>query len=132
MTLGERLAELERALTRLDEALATVPATDIVRDAAIQRFEFSFELAWKALGAWLAESLVAAPASPRGIIREAYRQGLISDEARWISLLLDRNLTSHTYREATARVVFGRLPEHAGLLRALFETLGRQPPTGAR
>lgn len=132
MTLEERLREIERALARLDEALAMVPATDIVRVAAIQRFEFSFELTWKALAAWLVESLAPAPASPRGVIREAYRQRLISDEDRWIALLLDRNLTSHTYREATAREVFARLPGHAGLLRALFETLRDQPPAGDR
>lgn len=129
MTLAERLSELERALGRLDEALAIEPPTDIVRDASIQRFEFCFELGWKSLASWLSEGLTAAPASPRAVIREAYRQRLIADEERWIALLLDRNLTSHTYREVTAREVFARLPEHARLLRALFEALSAHPPT---
>ncbi len=143
MTFADRLSELGRALARLDEALAFAPTgapgrdlppptdvqrgpllpADIVRDAAIQRFEFSFELAWKALAAWLVEGLSPAPTSPRAVIREAYRQRLITDEARWITLLLDRNLTSHTYREATAQEVFARLPEHAALLRDLFDAL---------
>ena len=134
MTFEERVGELERALERLDEALALGPAPSaevsattlpeaIVGDAAIQRFEFSFELAWKALSGWLERNLTAPPASPRAVLREAYRQGVIADEARWIALLLDRNLTSHTYREATARDVFARLPDHAKLLHALLVTL---------
>jgi predicted transcriptional regulator len=40
--------DLRAALERLGEALHE-PKTDIVRDAAIQRFEFSFELFWKTL-----------------------------------------------------------------------------------
>ena len=40
------LNDLNKALLRLDEALKQ-PENDFVRDAAIQRFEFCFELAWK-------------------------------------------------------------------------------------
>jgi len=101
VTFEERVGELERALERLDEALALGPAPSaevsattlpeaIVGDAAIQRFEFSFELAWKALSGWLERNLTAPPASPRAVLREAYRQGVIADEARWIALLLDQ------------------------------------------
>ena len=36
------------AVDRLGEALAA-PKSDLHRDAAIQRFEFSFELSWKAI-----------------------------------------------------------------------------------
>jgi len=43
-----RLSHFERALSRLEEALAK-PEDPIVRDASIQRFEFTFEMAWKAL-----------------------------------------------------------------------------------
>jgi hypothetical protein len=46
--------DFERAVARLDEALA-LPKDPIVRDAAIQRFEISFELCWKFLKAYLEE-----------------------------------------------------------------------------
>ena len=36
------------ALDRLDDALAQ-PKTEWTRDSAIRRFEFTFELAWKAV-----------------------------------------------------------------------------------
>jgi len=44
--LKERLDSCQRALSTLDEAL-NMPFSIIVRDGAIQRFEFSFEVLWK-------------------------------------------------------------------------------------
>lgn len=43
-----RLASFSKALERLQEVLRE-PESSILRDAAIQRFEFCFELAWKAV-----------------------------------------------------------------------------------
>jgi type II secretory pathway pseudopilin PulG len=44
----ERQAEVRNAVARLQEAVVQ-PESPIVRDAVIQRFEFSFELVWKTL-----------------------------------------------------------------------------------
>lgn len=44
--LALRLNTLQRALATLEEALVE-PVSPITRDAAIQRFEYTFELAWK-------------------------------------------------------------------------------------
>lgn len=43
-----RLDSFAITITRFSEAL-NAPATDLTRDAAIQRFEFCFELAWKVI-----------------------------------------------------------------------------------
>jgi hypothetical protein len=43
--LRQRLESCQRALTTLDEILAT-PFSVIVRDASIQRFEYSFFDVW--------------------------------------------------------------------------------------
>ncbi len=43
-----RRQALTPAIARLSEVLAE-PENDVSRDAAIQRFEFCFELAWKAI-----------------------------------------------------------------------------------
>ncbi|MBI4562335.1 MAG: nucleotidyltransferase substrate binding protein, partial [Candidatus Rokubacteria bacterium] len=75
----------EQALSRLDEALARSEDA-IVRDACIQRFEFTFEMAWKALQRYaLAEGLECV--SPRDCFRAAFRLGLIENDARWMAMV---------------------------------------------
>ena len=43
-----RLRQFGQALSRFEEGLA-LPVDPVVRDACIQRFEFTFETAWKAI-----------------------------------------------------------------------------------
>lgn len=38
---------LENAIKSLEKALSRIPKNDIERDGVIQRFEYTFELAWK-------------------------------------------------------------------------------------
>lgn len=123
MTL--RRESLLKALQRLDEVLCE-DETPITRDAAIQRFEFCFELTWKAIQeAARNEGLDCA--SPRGCGRVAFRLGWLSDEAGWLAVLEDRNLTSPTYDEELARKVYGRLPAHLKLLAAMAAALPAVP-----
>jgi nucleotidyltransferase substrate binding protein (TIGR01987 family) len=102
--LFQRIADYRKALTRLHEALEQ-SESDLVRDAAIQRFEFTFELAWKAMKLFLEFKGIDAR-GPKDALREALAQGLISDGNAWTELLEQRNLTSHTYDEGIARGVF--------------------------
>ena len=116
-----RLRSLADALSRLEAALAQTK-TEWTRDAAIQRFEFSFELAWKVVSACArAEGLEAR--SPREALRVAHRLAWISDESLWLRMLDDRNRTSHTYNEAVAEEIFSRLATHAAALGTLRHRL---------
>lgn len=106
-----------RAIMRFDEALKA-PETDLTRDAAIQRFEFCFELAWKVIQEQArAEGLDCQ--SPKGCFKLAYKNGWIVDETGWLAMLEDRNRTAHTYDETLAKDVYRRLPAHLPLLQAL-------------
>jgi nucleotidyltransferase substrate binding protein (TIGR01987 family) len=59
-------------------------------------------------------------AAPRDAIREAFSAGLIDDGEGWMQMLVDRNRTSHTYREATAaEIVNNILGRHYSLLQSL-------------
>ncbi len=98
------------------------PETAIARDAAIQRFEFSFELAWKAIQKALRRDGLDC-ASPRTCQKAAYRRGWISEEEPWQARLDDRNLTSRTYDDELARKVYARLGRHAEALWGLLERL---------
>ena len=112
-----RLDSFATAITRFSEAL-NAPVTDLTRDAAIQRFEFCFELAWKVIQERArAEGLDCQ--SPKGCLKLAYKNNWISDETGWLAMLEDRNRTAHTYDETLAKDVYRRLLAHLPLLQAL-------------
>lgn len=113
-----RLASLKNAVVRLREALA-VTETDVSRDAAIQRFEFCFELAWKTIQE-SARSEGLDCQSPKGCLKLAFKTGWIEDEHGWLAMIEDRNRTTHTYDEQLARDVFRRLPGYLPLLETLL------------
>ncbi|HSF68515.1 MAG TPA: HI0074 family nucleotidyltransferase substrate-binding subunit [Nitrospiraceae bacterium] len=86
--LRNLLRLLETALARLEGALAQ-PLNEFVRDSAIQRFEFTFELLWKSLKAFAEESGLDAY-SPRDSVRTAFQLGVIQENPEWFRMLEDR------------------------------------------
>lgn len=123
---SDKYEKFGQAVERLGEAVRAYAAQpdSILRDGAIQRFEFCAELAWKTAREYLLEQGHVDLNSPKAVMRQAYADGLIQDDARWIALLNDRNLTSHLYDEATAAAVFTRIAEdHLPLFRALILAL---------
>jgi nucleotidyltransferase substrate binding protein (TIGR01987 family) len=112
-----RLDSFTTAIMRFSEALSA-PETDLTRDAAIQRFEFCFELAWKVIQE-RARTEGLDCQSPKGCLKLAYKNGWIGDESGWLAMLEDRNRTAHTYDETLAKDVYHRLPAHLPLLQAL-------------
>jgi nucleotidyltransferase substrate binding protein (TIGR01987 family) len=106
----------ERALGRLEEALAK-PEDPIVRDACIQRFEFTFEMAWKTLQRYAVTEGVEC-VSPRDCFRVEFRLGLIDRDERWMGMVEDRNRTSRTYDEDSAEAIYKALGGYADLLNA--------------
>lgn len=115
----------ERALTRLTLALAQ-PPTEWVRDAAIQRFEFTVELAWKAVARQALQQGLEC-VSPRQAFRTAFRLGWIPDDKIWLEMVEDRNVTSHTYNEAKAEELFQHLPAYQRALTELLTGLKQMP-----
>ncbi len=123
-------SSFRKALKTLDEALELAerePANDIVISAVIQRFEYSFELAWKMLKRQL-EHEVPVPArvdtfSYRELIREGIERGLLDDFEAWITYRSQRNLSSHTYNEHNAQQVFQSARNFAPAARRLLESL---------
>lgn len=127
--LRERLTSTGKALDTLDEA-AAMPFSVIVRDGSIQRFEYCFESLWKLLQAYLVAQEGLTCYSPKRCFREALRVGLLSEEETESALAMadDRNLTSHTYIEAVAQAIYGRLSSHRALMRALWSRLSQRIP----
>lgn len=111
------LTSLEKAITSLDTALevycGNTAADDSVekemmRDGVIQRFEYTYELCWKMLKRYLEEYGLEKPdgLTNKQFFRIGHEQGMLRDAEAWFDYLEKRNLTSHTYNEATAREVY--------------------------
>lgn len=115
-----QLAQLNKALQRLNEALAA-PKNDIVRDSAIQRFEFTIDMAWKLVKTILEERHGVVCHSPKDCFREAYKQKMLAYDEFWLELVDMRNETSHTYKEEIAESVYGRLPKAAEYITGLLK-----------
>jgi nucleotidyltransferase substrate binding protein (TIGR01987 family) len=121
-----QLENFENAAKRLKAALEYDPLElDIVLDAVIQRFEFTFEMAWKSVK--LAAKAVGYDCkSPKGCLKLAYRMGWIGDEERWLELLESRNMTSHTYDQEIAMDVYDVVKENFQVFGSLLRELRKE------
>ena len=100
---SSKLHNFTKAVAKLKEGLNQYDNTnELQRDGIIQRFEFSFELAWKTLKEIFEEEGLIGLNSPKMVLKEAFSAGLISEDKIWLNMLMDRNTTSHVYDEGTA------------------------------
>ena len=96
-----KLNNFIKVLHKLEEGLLQYDGkNELLRDGLIQRFELTFELAWKTLKEVFEDEGLIGLNSPKSVLREAFSTGLIKDEKLWINMLKDRNLTSHMYSES--------------------------------
>jgi nucleotidyltransferase substrate binding protein (TIGR01987 family) len=96
----QRFQNFDRAFRLLQEALNRKPEalSLLEKEGVVQRFEYTFELAWKTLKDYLEEDgLVISPVTPRQVLKEAFSAKILSDGQVWINMLDNRNLLSHTY-----------------------------------
>jgi len=100
----QRLDNFSRALARLQEALLNGPESlnQLEKEGAVQRFEYTLELAWKTLKDYLeATGVVLTAGTPRHVIKDAFAAQLMPEGQVWIDMIDHRNLLSHTYDPAT-------------------------------
>lgn len=119
--MKEIVESFNQSVSRLEEVLQEKESL-IVRDAAIQRFEFTIELAWKSIQKFLRSEEILCN-SPKQCFKEAFKFGLIQEDSAWIEMMEDRNLTSHTYHEGLAQAIYKRIPNYLPLLNHLKKAL---------
>ena len=128
MTAGPRwklrFRNYSRAYTLLRGALeqGVEPLNALEREGVIQRFEYTFELAWNTLKDRLEhDGVVLDTVTPRNVIRQSFQTGFVENGDAWLDMLTDRNLMSHTYDaarfDAVARNIHDR---YLALLDALY------------
>ena len=126
--MNRSFSNFERALARFEEALTVPKENELAVDGTIQRFEFSFEAAWKAMRNLLFTQEGMEANLPRDILKKAYAAGWFDDEKLWLSMLNSRNETSHIYDEEKADDIYDMLPIYAKNLRSLYELLKNKYP----
>ena len=127
-SLRDALASLHRALDRWKAANFQ---DEELRDACIQRFEYTFELCWKMLKRRLELDLADARSvdgmSFRDLMRSGGEYGLVRDVDAWMVFRDKRNITAHTYNAAKAADVAAVIPgfsQHAQELLARLQAKG--------
>lgn len=99
---------------------------EFIISGIIDKFSIQFELGWKVLKELLIYegALAGKSGSPRQIIKEAYRIFDFMDEKIWLSMLQDRNDTSHIYDGNMAKRLVARiLEEYIPEFRALYDNI---------
>jgi nucleotidyltransferase substrate binding protein (TIGR01987 family) len=121
------LGSLKKAVDRATGA----PDDEEVRDAVIQRFEYTFELAWKMIKRQLeVESAIPSEIdtlSFRSLMREAAEKGMIQSFEPWMVYREQRNITSHTYSQEKAESVFETAKKFLPVAQKLLSNLRERP-----
>jgi len=81
---------------------------DVYLDLAVKRFEFTYEMAWKAIKRHI-QYLGMDCKSPRACFTEAYAQELIFEQSIWLDMIEMRNRTSHVYDESEVSELLEKL-----------------------
>ena len=114
------LAEIRQMLH--DERLI-----DGFQNGRAQKFEYTTELCWKAIKAFLKEEDGTDEAAPKKIIKAYYVGGYVKEDDYLLLLdaIEDRNRLSHIYDAETFNRILGRLPDYAALFERVSAQLGK-------
>jgi nucleotidyltransferase substrate binding protein (TIGR01987 family) len=111
----QRFANFTRAFLLLREAMDSDRSalSQLEKEGIIQRFEYTFELAWKVLKDKIEyDGIVLDQISPKAVVRQAYAAKYINDPDTWLKMIGDRNLMSHTYDFVKFEAVIQSIADH--------------------
>jgi nucleotidyltransferase substrate binding protein (TIGR01987 family) len=111
----QRFDNFERAFSLLKNAFEKdiSAMSDLEKEGVIQRFEYTFELAWKTIKDYLIYNGVSFDQiTPKSVIKQAFAAKIIPDGQIWIDMLEQRNLMSHTYSNESFESVFDNIAKH--------------------
>ena len=101
----QRFSNFKKALAKLGEVVKGKPLDDLSeleKEGMIQRFEYTFELAWKTLQDLLEYKGYQDITGPNPVLEQAFKDGYLQNEKGWRNMKKSRELTSHTYNSKTA------------------------------
>jgi nucleotidyltransferase substrate binding protein (TIGR01987 family) len=111
----QRFQNFTHALTLLRSAMESKPLaqmSDLEQEGLIQRFEYTYELAWKVIKDYLEyRGVMMQEVTPRNVIKEAFAAKIVADGQMWIDIMLLRNRLSHTYDSKVFKEALNLLQE---------------------
>jgi len=126
----QRLDGYRRAVAKVSQAVDNMQLdrmSDLEKEGLIQRFEYTYELAWKTLQDFIRAQGIQDVAGPKAVIRQAIDLGYIANREVWNDMMEARNLTAHTYNDSTAdRVAQMIFVQFCAELEHLLETLDHE------
>ena len=106
---NQRFENFTKAFQNLKQAIDRInELDDLGKEGLIQRFEYTFELAWKLLKDHL-ESEGLSVKSPRECLKTAFSSGIIDNGELWLEMLEDRNFMAHTYDETNFSIALDNI-----------------------
>ncbi|MFZ9035732.1 MAG: nucleotidyltransferase substrate binding protein [Francisellaceae bacterium] len=111
----QRLENYRKALSNLSEAVGlaeTRPLSNLEEQGLIQAFEFTYELAWNTIKDFYSYQGDESIQGSRDAFRMAFKRGLIINGDIWMQMIKARQLSSHTYNEETADIIYQDVCEH--------------------
>lgn len=122
-----RYDDAVRALDTLQSILKE-PYSVVIRDATIQRFEYTFEAVWKFLKGYLKEKEGVVANTPKSVFRQIGVLGVLTEEkvVRCLEMTDRRNDTVHTYKEEVAKMIYEEIEEYTILIHELLKKISFQ------
>ena len=119
----QRFSNYQKALAKLGQVVEQrnfEDLSELEKEGLIQRFEYTYELAWKTLQDLLRDKGYLDIAGPNPVLTQAFQDGYISNNTGWRRMKKAREMTSHTYNSDTAEEIAENImDEYYGLLKAL-------------
>jgi nucleotidyltransferase substrate binding protein (TIGR01987 family) len=120
----QRFSNLRKAFGQLERFVSEKDLNEMEKQGLIKAFEYTFELAWKTMQDLFKDKGYTGIVGPRPVIEQAFQDGYIADGKGWMNMQISRNLTSHTYDEATANEIIASIrSSYVSLIRELIENL---------
>ncbi len=110
----QRFSNYRKAMEKLRDAISENDKremSDLEKEGLIQRFEYTFELAWKTLQDLFYYKGYQDIKGPNPVLKQALLDGYIKGESKWRKMKNARELTSHTYNEKTANEIVSKIIE---------------------
>jgi len=107
----QRYRNYQRSLANLRDALETADPSRLEKQGTVKAFELVYELAWKTLQDYLQEAGITGAVGPKGVIRRAFHEGIITDGDAWNEMHVARNHAVHLYDEERADQIVTQIRE---------------------